>query len=103
MMTQIPIALHSPSFQWIFILVPAGVIGTISAIMVILSLKLAPASIVLPLGYLEIVSSSIIGAIIFDEAVTLNMIAGSILILFSSFLITRTGTSQTNLDEQFHE
>lgn len=101
--TQSPFTIYTLPSQSIIVLITAGVIGTISAIMIICSLKLAPASIVSPLGYLEIVSASIIGVLIFDEPATRNMIVGSFFIILSSFLITRAGAGVANTSKHFQD
>ena len=52
--------------DWLYLLA-AGLIGTCSALLVIAAMKRAPASLIAPLGYIEIVSAFAIGVLIFNE------------------------------------
>lgn len=71
-------------------LVGSGAVGTVSALLIIWSLRLAPASVIAPLGYLEIASAAIIGIVAFSEPITLPMVAGTTIIVGACLVASRT-------------
>lgn len=79
-------------YSWLAIsyLAASGTVGTTSALLIIWSLRFAPASVIAPLGYLEIVSAAIIGVFVFSEPVTLSMALGATIIVTACFLAGRT-------------
>ena len=81
-----PVHLSKIEYKSFLFLVASGIIGTVSALLVIAAMKNVPASVVAPLGYVEIVSAVIIGAIVFGEIVTTKTIIGCLIILLSSWL-----------------
>lgn len=83
-----PSALFAPSS--IAYLVASGAVGTMSALLIIWSLRLAPASVIAPLGYLEIASAALIGIVVFSEPVTLSMVIGTTIIVIACLLASRT-------------
>ena len=54
------------AFQWL-LLVCIGVLGTLSHLMIVFAFKWAPASLLAPFHYLEIVVATILGYLVFDD------------------------------------
>ena len=71
-------------------LVGSGMVGTASALLIIVSLRLAPASVIAPLGYLEIASAAVIGVLVFSEPITLPMVIGTAIIVSACLAASRT-------------
>ena len=69
----------------ILFLILSGTIGTMSSLLIISAMKLAPASLVAPFGYLEILSAAAIGILIFDEGITLRTIVGCIIVILAAW------------------
>ncbi len=88
-LTNIEITLIDASARSLMFLLLSGMIGTASALLVIVAMKNTPASVVAPLGYIEIVSAAIIGYAIFNEKIGITTIIGCIIILGSSYLSGR--------------
>ena len=73
-------ALNNLAMQdWLYLLA-AGLIGTCSALLVIAAIIRAPASLIAPLGYIEIVSAFAIGVLIFNEDIYALSIIGCLFI-----------------------
>jgi drug/metabolite transporter (DMT)-like permease len=89
LLTNLEVTLIGASMRSIIFLVLSGIIGTASALLVIVAMKNAPASVVAPLGYIEIVSAALIGYAIFNETIGIATIIGCIIILGSSWLSGR--------------
>jgi drug/metabolite transporter (DMT)-like permease len=89
LLTNLDITLIGASTRSIMFLVLSGMIGTASALLVIVAMKNAPASVVAPLGYIEIVSAALIGYAIFNEKIGITTIIGCVIILGSSWLSGR--------------
>lgn len=78
-------ALNNLAMQdWLYLLA-AGLIGTCSALLVIAAMKPAPASLIAPLGYIEIVSAFAIGVLVFNEDIYALSIIGCFFIFASSW------------------
>lgn len=92
--TNIEITLIGAAPRLIGFLVLSGMIGTVSALLVVIAMKKAPASVVAPLGYVEIVSAAIIGYLIFKETVGFTTIIGCMIILGMSWLSGRIETNK---------
>ncbi|TCT09995.1 EamA domain-containing membrane protein RarD [Tepidamorphus gemmatus] len=64
------VALFAPAMpdgrQWLFLAI-VGLISTAGHLLIILACTRAPASVLAPIGYLEIVGSATIGYLVFDE------------------------------------
>ncbi len=71
-------------YGWLY-LITSGVVGTCSSLLVISAMKLAPAPLIAPLGYIEIVSAAIIGVFIFNESIHTSTVVGCLIILASSW------------------
>lgn len=92
--TNIEITLIGAAPRLIGFLVLSGMTGSVSALLVVIAMKKAPASVVAPLGYVEIVSAAIIGYLIFKETVGFTTIIGCIIILGMSWLSGRIETNK---------
>ncbi len=74
-----------------------GVISAIGHLMTILAFRLADASTLSPLVYLELVGSAMIGFMIFSEIPPLTTVAGAALIIVSGLvLLRRSATEKTS-------
>ena len=71
-------------------LLASGTVGTASALLIIVSLQLAPASVIAPLGYLEIASAAVIGVVVFAEPITVPMATGTAIIVSACLAASRT-------------
>lgn len=71
-------------------LIASGAVGMVSALLIIVSLRLAPASVIAPLGYLEIASAALIGVLVFSEPITLPMAIGTAIIVSACLAASRT-------------
>lgn len=81
----IEISLLEVEASKITFLMLSGTIGTLSALLIISAMKLAPASVVAPFGYLEILSAAVIGILIFGEGITVRSIIGSIIVILAAW------------------
>ena len=80
-------------------LIASGVIGTMSALFVILAMKAAPASRIAVWGYLEIPSAVIIGIVAFDEYPSSLSLIGATIILLSCYLSAKQPTTSAVSEE----
>jgi len=72
-------------------LVPLGIVSLgISSLMYFLALQRVKAQVVSVVAILEPVSGVLIGLLLFNEVPTITALFGSLLILFSIYLITRS-------------
>lgn len=86
--------LPRPDVLWLF--AALGVISAIGHLLTILAFRLADASTLSPLVYLELVGSAAIGVLIFSEIPTLSTVAGAALIIISGLvLLKHPATQQT--------
>lgn len=75
------------SFQpWLLLLI-LGTIGTVSHLMVVHAFKLAPASMLAPFQYLEIVNAVLVGLIVFGDFPTPSKWFGIAIIIGSGFYV----------------
>ena len=77
---------------WLF--AALGFISAIAHLMTILAFRLADASTLSPLVYLELVGSAAIGFMIFSEIPTFSTIAGAALIIISGLVLLRTSAAR---------
>jgi drug/metabolite transporter (DMT)-like permease len=83
------VALQSQHYVW-FLLI--GVLGFFGQNSLVLSVKLAPVSIVAPFSYTGFVWAVLYGAIFFGESLTLPILGGAFLIIISGYLSHRMAT-----------
>jgi drug/metabolite transporter (DMT)-like permease len=78
--------MHMPTArEWLF-LAGYGVFGTFGNILMMLAAKLAPASLVAPPQYSQMIWAIIFGYLIFDDSIDLPMAFGIVLIIFSGLM-----------------
>lgn len=78
--------LHWPTLQtlpWLFLIGAGGLAGHLSQTM---ALSLAPASFVSPINFLRLPLIAVVGVLLYDEGLTVALVAGSILILVANLL-----------------
>lgn len=78
-----------PQLDVLWLFAGLGVISAIGHLMTIMAFRLADASTLSPLVYLELVGSAIIGFMIFSEIPTLTTVAGAALIIISGLVLLR--------------
>lgn len=83
-----------PQLDVLWLFAGLGIISAIAHLMTILAFRLADASTLSPLVYLELVGSAAIGFVIFSEIPTLSTIAGAALIIISGLVLLRKPTAQ---------
>lgn len=83
-----------PQLDVLWLFASLGIISAIAHLMTILAFRLADASTLSPLVYLELVGSAAIGFVIFSEIPTLSTIAGAALIIISGLVLLRKPTAQ---------
>ena len=71
---------------WLLLLL-LGIIGTVSHLMVVQAFKLAPASMLAPFQYLEIVNAVLVGLIVFGDFPTPSKWLGIAIIIGSGFYV----------------
>ncbi len=76
-----------PQTEVLWLFVGLGLFSAIAHILTILAFRLADASTLAPLVYLELVGSAIIGFLIFREVPTLMTLIGAALIIFAGLLL----------------
>lgn len=87
-------------FQPWLLLALMGVIGTVSHLMVVHAFKLAPASLLAPFQYLEIVNAVLVGLLIFGDFPTPSKWFGIAIIIGSGFYVfMRERTIKTHSDD----
>ncbi len=80
-------------------LICSGVIGTASALLVILAMRVAPASKIAVWGYLEIPSAVLVGFVAFNDRLDITSLFGAGVIVFACYLSTRQ-SRKARSDEQ---
>lgn len=83
-----------PQLDVLWLFAGLGLISAIAHLMTILAFRLADASTLSPLVYLELVGSAAIGFVIFSEIPTLSTIAGAALIIISGLVLLRKPAAQ---------
>ncbi len=83
-----------PQLDVLWLFAGLGLISAIAHLMTILAFRLADASTLSPLVYLELVGSAVIGFLIFSEIPTLSTIAGAALIIISGLVLLKKPTAQ---------
>ncbi len=83
-----------PQLDVLWLFAGLGIISAIAHLMTILAFRLADASTLSPLVYLELVGSAAIGFVIFSEIPTLSTIAGAALIIISGLVLLRKPAAQ---------
>lgn len=71
---------------WLFVIL--GLFSAVSHLLTIIAFRIADASTLAPLVYLELVGSAVIGLTIFSEVPSVATIAGATFIVFSGLLLT---------------
>ncbi len=74
------------SFDWL-LLVGCGLFAGVQQFLMALSHKLAPASTLAPLHYCAVPMAIVIGILIFDERITVSFLAGTSIIIGSTYYI----------------
>lgn len=82
-----------PQLNVLWLFAGLGIISAIGHLMTILAFRLADASTLSPLVYLELVGSAAIGFMIFSEIPTLSTIGGAALIIISGLVLLRKPAS----------
>ena len=75
-----------------FILILIGVLSSLQQICLSYSHKLLPVSLLAPLRYISVPIGIVIGIFIFDEVISTTFFLGTVIIVFSSFLIIKRET-----------
>ena len=78
------------SFDWI-ILIIMGALGTIVQVCTITALKYSTPLFVAPFEYTRLIFATVIGFVVFREIPDIYTVVGSIVILFSAYMLTRLG------------
>ena len=81
---------------WVFGL---GLVATIGHTILVLALRHAPASLLAPFQYLEIISATIFGYLVFGDELDLTTIFGVLIIIGSALYVFRREALQKNLIE----
>lgn len=95
---EVPMLAYAPpsANEW-GLLILVGLIGTFSHLLIVYAFKLAPASLLAPFHYLEIVAATILGYLVFDEFPNVLKWLGIAIIIASGLYIIarerRTGKS----------
>ncbi|WP_435232006.1 DMT family transporter [Pseudopelagicola sp. nBUS_20] len=76
-----------PTIGELSLLIGAGLIGGIAQILLTLSYRFAPASVVAPFDYAALLFALVIGYIWFDEIPGLTMLAGALIIILAGVII----------------
>nr|WP_282063936.1 EamA family transporter [Roseobacter litoralis] len=86
-----------PEIEVLWLFLGLGLFSAIAHILTILAFRLADASTLAPLVYLELVGSAIIGFLIFREVPTLMTLIGAGLIIFAGLLLVVRKNGKANL------
>ena len=78
--------------QIIFLLFLIGFMSSFQQFFLAYSLKMAPVSLLAPLRYVSVPIGVIVGVYFFDEVISSNFYLGTVIIVFSSFLIIKRDT-----------
>jgi drug/metabolite transporter (DMT)-like permease len=89
-----------PTAAGITLAMLAGAVGTLSSLLVIKAMRLAPASVIAPLGYLEIVSAAAIGVFIFHDPLTFAAVTGAALIVMSCWVASSSTKREPPVQKQ---
>ena len=81
---------------WVFGL---GLVATIGHTILVLALRHAPASLLAPFQYLEIISATILGYLVFGDGLDLTTIFGVMIIIGSGLYVFRREALQKNIIE----
>ena len=81
---------------WVFGL---GLVATIGHTILVLALRHAPASLLAPFQYLEIISATIFGYLVFGDELDLTTIFGVLIIIGSGLYVFRREALQKNIIE----
>ncbi|WP_435142042.1 DMT family transporter [Pseudopelagicola sp. nBUS_19] len=76
-----------PTIGELSLLIGAGLIGGVAQILLTLSYRFAPASVVAPFDYAALLFALVIGYIWFDEIPGLTMLAGALIIILAGVII----------------
>lgn len=85
-----------PEIEVLWLFLGLGLFSAIAHILTILAFRLADASTLAPLVYLELVGSAIIGFLIFREVPTLMTLIGAGLIIFAGLLLVVRKNGKAN-------
>ena len=80
----ITIPSHFEAIGWLFVI---GVIATVAHLMIVTAFSMAPASVLAPFQYIEIVSATILGLLIFDNFPSPSKWFGTAIIIASGLYI----------------
>ena len=78
-----------PQLDVLWLFAGLGIISAVAHLLTIVAFRLADASTLSPLVYLELVGSAAIGFMIFSEIPTFSTIAGAALIIVSGLVLLR--------------
>lgn len=81
MALPLQLQLWGPALGWLALMVVCGTVGQLCFTK---SFQYAPASVAFPFSLTEVLGASLFGVLLFDEAFTVSMVAGSLLIILSS-------------------
>ena len=76
----------------IMFLVLIGIMSSFQQFFLAYSLKMAPVSLLAPLRYISVPIGIVVGVFIFDEIISKTFFLGTVIIVFSSFLIIKRET-----------
>ena len=76
----------------IMFLVLIGIMSSFQQFFLAYSLKMAPVSLLAPLRYISVPIGIVVGIYIFDEVISTTFFLGTVIIVFSSFLIIKRET-----------
>ena len=76
----------------IMFLVLIGIMSSFQQFFLAYSLKMAPVSLLAPLRYISVPIGILVGIFIFDEVISTTFFLGTVIIVFSSFLIIKRET-----------
>ena len=76
----------------IMFLVLIGIMSSFQQFFLAYSLKMAPVSLLAPLRYISVPIGIVVGIFIFDEVISTTFFLGTVIIVFSSFLIIKRET-----------
>ena len=76
----------------IIFLVLIGIMSSFQQLFLAYSLKMAPVSLLAPLRYISVPIGIVVGVVIFDEVISTTFFLGTVIIVFSSFLIIKRET-----------
>lgn len=78
-----------PAISWLWLFVGLGLFSAVSHMLTIMAFRLADASTLSPLVYLELVGSATIGVMVFSEVPTASTAIGATLIILAGLILTR--------------